>query len=146
MSRKPLIYLASPYSHRDEGLKLRRFEEVNKIAAQLILQGFHVFVPISMSHPIAEASGLDMGGWEIENNKFTGWKDLDTNILSRCDEFWVVEMEGWDTSVGVRAEFEFAYRDMQTYLLRGLGDISVTLVPLLRNMKVDSNRTINRRN
>lgn len=144
MSRKPLIYLASPYSHKDEDVKACRFDKINEIAAKLILLGFHVFSPISMSHPIAEASGVPMGGWIIEDGKFKGWEAIDTNILSRCDEFWIANLDGWDKSVGVRAEFEYAQLHMNVFLLEGIDAEGADLVPLNRYMYPNYNSAFKR--
>ena len=36
------------------------------------------------------------------------WKNYLELILPRCDELWVLKMEGWDKSNGVAGEIELA--------------------------------------
>lgn len=58
---KPLIYIAVPYSHKEESVRLARFESVNRAACFLMNKGYHVFSPISHTHPIALAGDLPPG-------------------------------------------------------------------------------------
>lgn len=95
-----LWYLAAPYSDKDHYLERARFEMINIAAADLLRSGMLVFSPISMSHPIAERSPI--GG------NFESWKRLDEEMLRRCDGIAVLHLEGWDKSVGVAAEIEYA--------------------------------------
>lgn len=44
------IYLATPYSHKDDKVRRERFDAVNIVAARLMRQGFLVFSPI-IAHP-----------------------------------------------------------------------------------------------
>ena len=100
MQSKPLIYLASPYTHEDKHIQTLRFIEVCRVAGRMLEAGHHLFVPISMSHPIQEYAGTK-GTWEF-------WKEYDEKILGKCDELWVVTMPGWEKSTGVQAEIKFA--------------------------------------
>jgi hypothetical protein len=100
-----LIYLASPYSHKDPAVVLERFDEVCRWSAALLAENVHVISPISHSHPISVASGgiLDPLDWKV-------WQDLDFTILNRCDELWLCNLEGWQKSVGCKAEVQQAKR------------------------------------
>lgn len=97
---KTLIYLATPYSHPDELVRIARFEAVNKVAASMMRSGLHVFSPISHTHPIALAGDLPLG-WEF-------WEAYDRAILSACGKVVVLMLDGWKESKGVTAEIAIA--------------------------------------
>ena len=94
------IYLATPYSHPDKNIELKRFEAVNKKAAELMQRGYIVFSPVSHSHPINKFTSIKTD-WEF-------WKRQDFQFIEWADELWVLEVDGWDNSVGVLAEIERA--------------------------------------
>jgi len=98
-----LVYLATPYSHPEAAIREMRFEEVNRVAADMMRRGEHVFSPISHTHPIALAGDLPKG-WDF-------WQDYDRAILSSCYKLVVLMQDGWRESVGVQAEISIA-RDM----------------------------------
>jgi hypothetical protein len=101
MLRPKRIYLAAPYTHESSVVMNQRFEEINKMAAELLTNGFHVFSPISHAHPINEIAGLGRG--------FIKWMDYDLSIIALwADEVWVMQMDGWKESVGVQCEISFA--------------------------------------
>lgn len=95
-----LIYLASPYSKYSEG-RAKAFIKACQKAASLMGQGYKIFCPIAHSHCIEIHGMLD-----IKNGEF--WLKQDFAVLKHCDELWVYKMEGWEESVGVKAEIEFA--------------------------------------
>jgi len=97
-----MIYLACPYNHEARHIRLYRFSEVNRVAAELMYLGEIVFSPISHSHPIAEAGGLPLD--------FDYWKTFDEWFISRCDKVVVLKLPGWKESVGVKAEVLMAIR------------------------------------
>ena len=84
MKRK--IYLAIPYTGYEE----LSFEIANKVAGELIKEGYFVFSPISMSHPIAKMGGLD-GSWET-------WMELDMEFIRWCDEVIVINFGDYEIS------------------------------------------------
>jgi hypothetical protein len=92
------IYLACPYTHESENVRIVRFLAANRAAGKLMAEGNVVFSPISMSHPIANVCNLP-GEWDF-------WKRQDFPFLDWADELRVVCMPGWDDSVGVKAEVE----------------------------------------
>lgn len=47
-----ILYLASPYTHEDPAVMRQRWLDVSAAAAWLMAQGFVVFAPVSMGHPI----------------------------------------------------------------------------------------------
>jgi hypothetical protein len=104
-----LIYLATPYTAIGfdpcslEAMRIeeRRYHTAVSITARLFVEGLQVFSPIVHSHEMARV-GYMRGDWQA-------WKAYDERMISLCDELWVAtEMTGWDESVGVSAEIEFA--------------------------------------
>lgn len=95
-----LIYLASPYSHPEAEVRQQRFETVCHVAAKLMAEGKHVFSPIAHTHPIALKGDLPLG--------FDYWEEFDRKMIAACGELWVVRMDGWETSKGVKAEVGIA--------------------------------------
>lgn len=95
-----LTYLAIPYSHRLEEIREGRFLSVNAWAAKLMLEGEHIFSPISHTHPIAQAGELPKG-WDF-------WRKYDEVMLRCCTKLKVLMLPGWRESVGVTGEIEIA--------------------------------------
>jgi len=95
-----LAYLASPYSHPNPGVRAERFRAACEWAARLMKEGILVFSPIAHSHSIAEYGGLP-GDFEF-------WGEWSLEILGRCDLMLVLELPGWEESVGLRTEEECA--------------------------------------
>ena len=95
-----LIYLATPYSDSDPAVQEHRFKEVNKVAAQLMGKGWHVFSPISHCHPIAMAGDLPKD-WKF-------WEAYDKVMLQACTKLVVLMQEGWQKSTGVANEVKIA--------------------------------------
>jgi nucleoside 2-deoxyribosyltransferase len=95
-----IIYLATPYSHSNFQIQQDRFSLACQITAKLINQGHLVFSPIAHGHPIS-LHGNVATHWEH-------WKMLDVALLSRCDSLWVAMIQGWESSVGIKAELGIA--------------------------------------
>lgn len=94
------VYLACAYSHPDKNVQQQRFWLANEHAAEIIKQGHFCFSPISHSHPIHLASDLP--------GDATFWGPLNKSWLEWCDEVWVMRIDGWKQSKGVKAEIEIA--------------------------------------
>ena len=94
-----MIYLASPYTHPDPAVREARFQAACRQAAEMLRCGVRVFSPIAHTHPIA-AHGLPPE-WDF-------WAEYDRAFLEMCDEVWVLMLDGWRESRGVRAEVEIA--------------------------------------
>jgi hypothetical protein len=95
-----LIYLATPYSHADPEVRRKRFQAVTIKAGELMSEGLHIFSPITHCHPIAIVSSLPTN-WSY-------WKDYCNKTLSMCNELFVYQLDGWETSQGVTAEIDLA--------------------------------------
>ena len=98
MDRK-LYYLASPYSHKDASVRKQRANDVTESAVDLLHHGIFTFAPISSNEPWEQYSLP--GDW-------TFWCEFDKAFIERCDAVIVLMLDGWDKSVGVNAEIEFA--------------------------------------
>ena len=97
-----MIYLATPYSHPDESVMERRFDEACKIAGELMAQGLVVFCPIAHTHPIAVRCELPRD-WNY-------WEKFDEEFIRSSEKVIVAMMTDWQESKGVRAEIEIARR------------------------------------
>ena len=94
-----MIYLASPYTHADAGVRKERFRAACRATAALMRQGHVVFAPIVHGHPLV-AEGLPI--------EWPWWERFDREHLSRCDEVVVLMLDGWKSSTGVQAEIRIA--------------------------------------
>ena len=95
------VYLACAYSHPDVAIRVKRFNEINVVAAKLMNKGYVVFSPISHSHPVEATGWLKKKDWEF-------WKRQDEPLLDWADQLWVYTSSGWLDSVGVQCELEMA--------------------------------------
>jgi len=97
-----MIYLASPYTHPDPDVRAKRYLAVCREVARLVRDGHVVFSPIAHSHGVCVHGGLPLD-WSF-------WWPIDTEFLRRCDELWILMLDGWQESHGVQAEMEIARR------------------------------------
>lgn len=97
---KTLIYLACPYSHPDDRVMEERYQAINKVAAQMMAAGLHIFSPISHTRSIVLAGDLPHG-WEY-------WQAYDRAILSACALLIVVQLAGYGMSQGIKGEIDIA--------------------------------------
>ncbi len=95
-----MIYLASPYAHKNPLIMELRFEKVCRVAGAMMKDGLFIYSPIAHNHPIATRIDLPRT-WDF-------WKNIDLHILEKCDQLWVLKLEGWEESKGVAAEIKFA--------------------------------------
>ena len=91
-----MIYLAIPYS----GMEELSFKISCMVTAFLMKTGKTVYSPIVHGHILATKYDLPA------DREF--WLKHDLDILCRCDELYVVTLDGWDESFGVSAEIEEA--------------------------------------
>lgn len=96
-----VIYLASPYSHPAEAVRIQRFEEATFAAAALMRRGHVIFSPIVHHHPMV-AFGLPTV-WDY-------WQRADEALLVRCDRLIILKLVGWEQSRGIKGEIEIADR------------------------------------
>lgn len=110
MNLTKMIYLASPYTFKGPNITKAqrkyvqeiRYEQITRIAGLLIDKWQYAFIlPITMSHSTAKYM-------KKRDGEFKFWENIDLTYISRCDELWVVTMDGWGDSIGVQAEIMFA--------------------------------------
>ena len=106
------IYVAIPYTRVEE----KSFEMANHAAYEIIKMGHIPLSPISMSHPIVQASIHDgkyekelLGTWEV-------WSKIDYSFIDWSEEIWIVEMTPnlVTESVGVQAEIKYGVENGKT--------------------------------
>jgi nucleoside 2-deoxyribosyltransferase len=97
---KKRVYLASPYSHEDEAVRVMRFNAVALATAYKMDMGYVVYSPIVHSHVVAEYldNALDHHFWLTQ----------DASHIATCDKLTVYKLEGWNKSFGVTWEIGFA--------------------------------------
>lgn len=96
------VYIASPFTHEDPNVQEDRFFDVTCVAADLTEKfGYAFILPITQSHMMSKANPKLDG-------KFDFWEKIDLTFVSKSDEVWVVMLDGWENSVGVSREIEFA--------------------------------------
>ena len=97
--RGKLVYLASPYSSDDPGVTEYRMQQLCMIDAEMIAEGIFTVTPLS-KHFILGHGDLP-GDWDF-------WRDYCCVLLPRCDAVYVIDLPGWDSSLGVKGEIELA--------------------------------------
>lgn len=103
-----MIYLASPYTGSKE---LQRFRYVRNLeaVAGMIKNGYLVFSPILHFHEVARIYDLP--------KDFMFWCTYNFEMLSKVDALYVLTLDGYKQSEGVKAEVAFALkREIPTFL------------------------------
>lgn len=95
-----MIYLASPYSHRNPSIQDARFRQVRIYTAELLRNKIPVFSPIVYGYQFEKDFGFagDAKTWEHINHK----------MIEACDAVHVLMLSGWRESLGVAREVQFA--------------------------------------
>lgn len=117
---RPLIYLASPYTHPNKLIEALRWRQVEEATAILLKRDVLVFSPIVHCHSLATT--YNMPG----NFKF--WQDYCLDMLTRCDEMWILQLDSWEKSAGITAEREYARINHKPirYISRDLLEVTYT--------------------
>lgn len=98
-----LEYLASPYSDPSPLVRSKRAVLAARNAAALIAEGRRIYSPIAY-YLALDRFGLDLPDtWEF-------WRPHTEAILPACRNIVVLMIDGWDKSIGVRAEIAMAKR------------------------------------
>lgn len=94
--RDKLIYLASPYTGDEEN----RAIQACRAGATLLSRGFNIYAPIPHTHWMAKYGDLP--------TEYEFYRNYNRFMLSRCDELWILCLDGWALSKGVLFETETA--------------------------------------
>lgn len=91
-----MIYLASPYTHPDPFVREERYLRTAKALTFLLAREEWAYSPIVHCHELAKIGGLPV------DHLF--WQKYDFHMLSKCDKFVILRIDGWQRSKGVAAE------------------------------------------
>ena len=96
----PYIYIASPYSDTDEKVRNDRAYKAQLYTYIMFKRDVMVYSPIAHWHPIQEIFDMPQKGEAY-------WKQNEA-MLSHARCLHVLQLPGWDTSVGVKTEIDYA--------------------------------------
>jgi len=106
------IYLAAPYTHKNQKVIEARVKEINHIASTLLLMDHIVYSPISMFHSIAKENFLPITEdfYREQNEEFIKW----------CEAIILLQLPGWEKSIGFKKEIALAkkYKKLIIYYKR----------------------------
>jgi hypothetical protein len=94
-----LIYLAAPYTDDNENIVEERVAAVCRVDAVLMERGTFTFSPL-LKHFVRKHGNLP-GDWNY-------WQDYCRVTLPKCSQVYVLALDGWEESVGVREEMKLA--------------------------------------
>lgn len=97
---KALLYISSPYSHKDEIIVESRYNKTFLFTQELIKEGFNVYSPIVYLHPLSK--GI------INSQGFNYWKNFDLLMLEKSDLLVEYLLHGYLMSEGMQQERKFA--------------------------------------
>ena len=100
---KPISYLAAPYSlggSDTEYYRMQRYGMVTRAAWELFKNGINVYSPITHHHTIQKYGRIEMSTSE--------WMKYDLPYLSVANKLYVLMIDGWDISDGVKQEIDYA--------------------------------------
>jgi len=97
------IYLASPYTHKSELIRHKRYLEVAEVVARYLRKKLHVYSPIVHCHEIAKRFSLP--------KDFEFWSEYNYAMREQASCIHILELDGWMESRGVKAEIRYAMRN-----------------------------------
>jgi hypothetical protein len=96
-----MIYLASPYTHPDPAVREDRYRAAFDYVTRCTRIGIKkIFSPIVYTHHLAKIGDFPVG--------FEFWRSFDFEMLTICNELWVLKLPGWENSKGIKEEIEYA--------------------------------------
>ena len=95
-----MIYLASPYTHPDPFIQEERYLAAMRKVAEYLKAGVWVYSPIVHCHELAKVVRF--------GSDFNSWKQYNFHMILLAQEVVVLTLPGWEDSVGVTAEIQFA--------------------------------------
>ena len=95
-----IIYVASPYTDDDPKVREARYVAVRDFVGKWTDGATVYFSPIVYAHEIAKS------------NKLPGdaafWFEFNFRMMKVCDKVIVLQLPGWEKSVGVASEIAYA--------------------------------------
>lgn len=98
-----MIYVASPYSSSDEGIRFRRYLQVREFCWLHMQMGKLLLSPIVYGHQFARDFGAPIDA------EF--WANFNSELFLQCDTMYVLKLKGWQDSLGVQMEIRWAERE-----------------------------------
>lgn len=95
-----MIYVASPYSHKEKRVREHRFLMAEWYVATAMKQQLKVFSPIVYAHALAERYQLPTDAQY--------WKNFNNAMMRRAEYLNVLDLVGWRESKGVQYELMMA--------------------------------------
>lgn len=95
-----MIYLASPYSDSDPSIVEKRFKLASQATVIALNRGEIIYSPIVHCHQLAIDYDLP--------KTFDFWQSYNFGMINHCTTVFVLAIDGWDKSVGVAGEIEYA--------------------------------------
>jgi len=108
-----MIYVASPYTHKKKKIMEERYRAVAAFCTDAIKKDFFVYSPIVHWHPVATMYDLPID--------YYWWARMDKHFIGLSSRLWVLTLDGWQDSKGVREEVVFALKKKikVTYIGKG---------------------------
>lgn len=92
-------YISAPYSSAID--KDKRMQQVTTHSAKCLQANQYIICPLTMGHNFIK-TGVEL---PFDSHWWLGWC---LALLSKCKEMDVLMLEGWNESIGVKAEIGFA--------------------------------------
>lgn len=106
-----MIYLASPHTHAVKAVVDQRYQDVLQATAILMGKNYIVYSPIVYTHPVFRHAEQAIGKnpTEARLSKWTHqqWLLFDEHMMERCQECWVLMLDGWQDSKGIKYEMTY---------------------------------------
>lgn len=101
---KMQIYVATPYTHANPDVVAQRYDAAMDFVAWLLNNSPTVvpFSPILYCHPMAKVHKLPTDA--------DYWWDFNRTIIDRSEGVYLLKMEGWELSYGIKKELEYCKR------------------------------------
>jgi hypothetical protein len=96
----PFILLGAPYQDEDRAVIDARVNETRLAAFWIHNNGLGFVIAPNLMDYIPEY------GTAHTNRQF--WLNYSMKMVEKCDEYWILPIDGWDKSEGVRLEMELA--------------------------------------
>lgn len=97
-----MIYLASPYSHENSIIRELRYHQVLLHCETRMKEGKSIFSPIVYGHQFAVNFDFPYAA--------KTWEFFNFEMLGAANKVEVLLLDGWDESLGVETEIDWAQR------------------------------------
>lgn len=94
------IYLAAPYTHEDPAIVALRMQQVEEVTCMFFRSQTPVYSPLVSWHDLALKYKLP--------NDYRAYRIQNLACIRACSELLVLDLTGWNNSLGVQWEIEEA--------------------------------------